>query len=81
VCNIISLIKKEIMKAISINFTSKLLQIVMFKSKQETKSSTHAKRLSSVEIDSVQRKAFTGNFFAGPHSIFDPRILEVKNAE
>lgn len=69
------------MKAISINFTGKLLQLVMFKWKQEGKSSKHINKASSIDVESVQRKAFTGNFFAGPHSIFDPRLLEVKNAD
>jgi len=68
------------MKAISINLTGKLLQLVMFKSKQETKSK-RVNEASSIDVDTVQRKAFTGNFFAGPHSIFDPRLLEVKNAD
>ncbi len=58
------------MKAISINLTSKLLSLVMFKSKQETKSSKHTSKVSSIDTDGMQRKVFTGNFFAGPHSIF-----------
>jgi len=69
------------MKAISINLTSKLLHLVMFKSKQEIKNRKQESKTSSTAINGVQRKAFTGNFFAGPHSIFDPRVFEVKNAD
>ena len=70
------------MKAISINLSGKLLQLFMFKSKQENKASRPVrKKVSSIDVESVQRKAFTGNFFAGPHFIFDPRLMEVKNAD
>lgn len=37
---------------------------------------TEVKTNEPVEFHEFQRKAFIGNYFAGPHCLFDPRLFK-----
>jgi|GEM_PF-6140047 len=66
------------MKEISIHFTGKLMQLLM-RANSPVKPAHKPAKTSAAEA--VQRTAFTGNFFAGPHSVFDPRLLDPKEEQ
>ena len=73
------------MKALSLDFLSKLGHVIFSKSKNATKQPARHVNMrvetnDETTIPSVeaQRKAYTGNFFAGVHCVFDPRLFKVK---
>ncbi|WP_153797499.1 hypothetical protein [Foetidibacter luteolus] len=68
------------MKTLSLNLLDRLTHLLFTRAKNagpKDKTINTAKRNSFMQSASEGRKAYTGNFFAGPHSIFDPRLFTV----